>query len=306
MKNSSHIPIFKFLISFFLLTYVIPSFSQTPVLPGWHSMIPLNMSQNTCFNKAVKALNAADLDDIRTQDNWTTSGINNYLRASISCVSCGDKTLVDVAVAGANGRINEAVRMRDFLKDYMLGNPSNNELPCTITGTYQTTYKKMRLYQEGNRVYGTYEHKDGRVEGRLTGNVFKGMWYQSDGQGELELTFSNDCRRFTSNYYDKGKWYSDWTGNRIADIDIGAAGTYNTTYKKMRLYQEGNRVYGTYDHKDGRIEGRISGNVLKGMWYQSNGQGELEFTFSSDFKSFTSKYFDKGKWYTDWKGTKIN
>ena len=87
-----------------------------------------------------------------------------------------------------------------------------------------------------------------------------------------------------------GKWDTKWIGGS----------------SEMTIVVDGNNVIGTYPYKDGRIEGQLTGNIVKGMWYQSDGKGEITITFNSDFTKFTTRYKSNGNWYSDWIGTRMN
>ena len=72
------------LIGLSLLT--APLHAQTPGLAAWHSMNPMNLNRQACFDRAVQALRAAGLGNIQTQDGWNASGTNTHLHGAISCV----------------------------------------------------------------------------------------------------------------------------------------------------------------------------------------------------------------------------
>ena len=66
------------------------------------------------------------------------------------------------------------------------------------------------------------------------------------------------------------------------------AGTWDTSFNKMILTQNGNSVTGYYEHDNGKISGTISGNTLRGTWTEDGNEiGEFIFTMSADGKSFT-------------------
>lgn len=185
-----------------------------------------------------------------------------------------------------------------------------------ITGVYSTDFNKMTLYQNGNQITGTYEYAGGKIEGTLSGSTLTGWWYQTNGKGRLTFVFKNDFSEFTGKWgYDNNEPSSGWTGKKIADLPdaakskpalndpeaLNVSGTYTTDFNDMALTQSGSTVTGTYQYADGRIEGTLNGNVLKGMWYQNNGKGKFEFVFSNGAASFTGKwgYNDAtpgGKW----------
>jgi len=84
-------------------------------------------------------------------------------------------------------------------------------------------------------------------------------------------------------------------------------GVYETDFKDMTLTQNGSKVTGTYKHMDGRIDATISGNILTGWWYQSNGKGKLSFTFDEDFSAFTGKWsYNDAEPKSKWNGIKKN
>ena len=175
------------------------------------------------------------------------------------------------------------------------------------SGTYNTDFSEMTLQQNGNKVTGTYNWADGRIEGTISGRTVSGWWYQSNGKGKFVFDFNSDFSAFT------GKWGRNndtpsgkWDGKRIGGASVSApavelSGTYDTDFSEMTLQQYGNKVTGTYKWADGRIEGTISGHTVTGWWYQSNGKGKFVFEFNSDFSAFTGKWgrnndTPSGKW----------
>ncbi len=83
------------------------------------------------------------------------------------------------------------------------------------------------------------------------------------------------------------------------------AGTWNTAFGTMVLQQQGSKVTGTYDYKDGRIEGTVQGAEFRGSWVQANGRGRFVFKLSADGRSFTGTW-GYGDSTTDggWSGTR--
>ena len=89
-------------------------------------------------------------------------------------------------------------------------------------------------------------------------------------------------------------------------------GVWGTDWGDMALTQAGNVVTGTYTHDSGKITGTVSGGVLKGKWSESpsyaepSDAGDIEFTISSDCKSFTGKwrYGSTGDMSSGWAGTR--
>lgn len=192
-----------------------------------------------------------------------------------------------------------------------------------IAGTYSTDFQEMTLQVNGNRVTGTYKHRNGKVEGTLNGNILTGTWTQSNGSGRMEFVFNSNFSAFT------GKWgYSNqplsgkWNGTKKGGSTTGTTssvnsspvtktahpieGTYTTDFKNMTLQINGNKVTGKYAYMDGRISGTLEGNRLTGTWKQSNGKGRLEFVFNNDFSAFTGKWgYNEKVPSSKWNGTKI-
>ena len=78
-------------------------------------------------------------------------------------------------------------------------------------------------------------------------------------------------------------------------------GTFSSDFNDMTLRVDGNKVTGTYNYRNGRIEGTLNGHTLTGRWIQDNGKGRILFVFNDDFTAFTGKwsYNDvepSGKW----------
>lgn len=87
-------------------------------------------------------------------------------------------------------------------------------------------------------------------------------------------------------------------------------GVWQSTYGEMRLQVRGNSVTGTYTSGDGLIEGTISGDVLRGRWFERSGGrgGPLEFVLAPDGESFAGKwsYQESPDSLSTWTGTRIS
>jgi peptide/nickel transport system substrate-binding protein len=98
-----------------------------------------------------------------------------------------------------------------------------------LTGVWETNYGRMRLYQIGNKVTGTYDHDDGEIEGEFsisTTLVFK-WWEKARGKGFDQAALnergigyfnvSRDENVLTGKwmYYEGRKWTeATWTCRR--------------------------------------------------------------------------------------------
>ncbi len=188
----------------------------------------------------------------------------------------------------------------------------------SVAGVYKTDFNEMTLNINGNQVTGTYNYKNGMVEGVLYGNKLLGTWTQSNSRGRLEFIFNADYSAFTGKWsYNDSEPSSKWNGTKISGGSVSEPldpfsakskieGTYTTDFKEMTLRISGNRVTGTYKHMDGKIDGILEGNKLIGTWIQSNGRGKFEFTFTDDFSSFTGKWgYNESVPSSKWNGKKI-
>ncbi|MBK7185518.1 MAG: VCBS repeat-containing protein [Ignavibacteria bacterium] len=89
------------------------------------------------------------------------------------------------------------------------------------------------------------------------------------------------------------------------------AGTWNTNWGTMVLQQVADSVWGTYTHDAGRINGKVVGTKLTGLWSEypsyapSHDAGDIEFTMSGNCTSFTGSWrYGVGgtAWSGGWQG----
>ena len=81
----------------------------------------------------------------------------------------------------------------------------------------------------------------------------------------------------------------------ILSLSAGAqssdlSGVFSTSFNDMVFSRNGDRVTGTYEYRNGRIEGTLKGHTLTGRWTQDNAKGRLVFDFNEDFTAFTGKW----------------
>ena len=190
-----------------------------------------------------------------------------------------------------------------------------------VSGVYNTDYKQMTLDQIGNKVTGTYEGANGKIQAILNGNRLVGTWRNSASgkTGNFEFIFNSDYSSFTGKYgYNNNGPTKKWNGTKVKSTNsaniintsqasiANIAGIYRTDFNDMTLSVNGNRVTGTYKHRDGKIDGVLTNNKLVGIWTQSNGKGNFEFIFNSDFSSFTGKWgYNNSTPTSKWNGTKL-
>jgi hypothetical protein len=99
-----------------------------------------------------------------------------------------------------------------------------------FSGGWRTNQGAMRLTQDGDRVTGDYELKDGRVEGHVEGDRLSGVWTQSSADhrcfeermgsaywGRFWLRLNRDADHFDGRWSycdDERSSGGDWTGDR--------------------------------------------------------------------------------------------
>ena len=186
------------------------------------------------------------------------------------------------------------------------------------TGVFTTDFSDMVFSWKGNKVTATYEFRDGRIEGTLNGHTLTGRWTQSNAKGRLVFEFNKDFTEFTGkwSYNDAAPTSSTWngklkpgtgTGLKVGGSSKGTSlpkGDFSSSFNDIRFRQDGNKVTGTYDYRNGRIEGTLSGHTLTGRWTQDNAKGRLIFEFNEDFTAFTGKwsYNDDAPTSSTWNG----
>ncbi len=191
-----------------------------------------------------------------------------------------------------------------------------------ISGGYDTDYGKMILSQNGDKVTGTYEGANGIIDAILNGNRLTGTWRNNGNNktGNFEFIFNSDFSAFTGKFgYNNGSLTKKWNGTKTISSNSNSvvqappppianiAGVFSTDYKQMTISQIGNKVTGTYEGTNGKIQGTLDGNRLIGTWNNnaSGKTGNFEFIFNSDFSAFTGKYgYNNATPTKKWNGTK--
>jgi len=93
-----------------------------------------------------------------------------------------------------------------------------------ITGRWQTNCGIITFTQNGNKVIGTYTHDNGRIEGTLQGNIFRGKWMEAPtykpkhDAGDVEFIFSHDGKSFKGYWrygFGGSSWQGTWNGTKI-------------------------------------------------------------------------------------------
>ncbi|MBI5484353.1 MAG: hypothetical protein HY888_07825 [Deltaproteobacteria bacterium] len=175
-------------------------------------------------------------------------------------------------------------------------------IPESFRRSYSTNYGDMTLNFSGDTVTGNYTHQNGKLTGTLNGNLLTGTWTQNNGSGSFVFTFADGYNSFEGkwNYRGESSLRGGWNGSHKdgggpAITPANFIRSYGTDYGDMTLNFNGDTVTGNYTHQNGKVAGRLSGNILSGTWTQNNGSGSFVFTFGQGYNSFEGKWNYKGE-----------
>jgi hypothetical protein len=205
-------------------------------------------------------------------------------------------------------------------------NKNNKPRQINISGEWDTNWGKMILEQIDNKVTGTYEWDNGKIEGTLEGYILKGFWSQDvthdcpNDKGPIEFTFSSDVKSFTGVYaYCDGKVAGGWTGTLINKTPaLNVVGTWTVGSGKIVLEQQNELIKGRYEGLgleggfQGDIFGNLQGNILTGAWYENpnlystGGSGPIRIIFSTDGKELSASYYDHKGLSNNLKGVRMD
>lgn len=180
-------------------------------------------------------------------------------------------------------------------------------------GTWDTTYGRLTLRQEGDKVTGYYIMEvPCWIDGKVVGGKLKFDYEEPDAKGSGTFEIAKDGKSFDGKWGVAGQEQTEaWTGTRMSDKvpqKVNTyAGTYQTTFGKMVLKQDGAKVTGHYLMGDMKcdIEGKVDGLVLKFRYDENGTKGEGQFRRSDDGMVFFGKWRQDGTTeFQPWKGEK--
>jgi len=195
-------------------------------------------------------------------------------------------TLALVAIAPAVSAANSAVQ----------------PAPVSFAGTWKTiaggTYQyTVTLKQVGTKVTGSYSPGNGKIfDGVVSDNKLTFNWTQDKGyEGTGEFTMNEDGKGFTgSSTALKPKEFTvSW--NTYTPEATSFAGTWETITNSqhhfvLTMVQTGTKVTGVYPRGNGKIEGTVSGRVLRFKWESEGGTGTGRFVMDESAKAFSGTY----------------
>jgi hypothetical protein len=172
----------------------------------------------------------------------------------------------------------------------------------SFTGTWKTIAGGTHQYtvilkQTDNEVTGSYSPGNGKIfDGVVKNRKLTFNWTQDGGyEGTGEFRLDEDGKGFTgSSTALKPREFTN-TWNSYKPELISFAGNWETTSDgqhsiPLTIVQTGNKVTGLYPSKNGKIEGTVTGRVLRFKWESDGGSGSGRFVMNDDWWSFSGTY----------------
>jgi hypothetical protein len=182
----------------------------------------------------------------------------------------------------------------------------------SFCGTWETTFGRMTLAQQGDQLGGHYMMEGVRctLQGKVKGRRFTFTYRELGVVGEGWFEISEDGREFEGRWREAGgsEW-GGWFGQRVETPEkpTGFDGLWETSFGRLRLVVEGKKVGGCYAYGGGStIEGRVEGKRLAFKYREPDATGEGWFLLSDDGQTFQGKWrsADSDPW-EDWFGARV-
>jgi hypothetical protein len=177
-----------------------------------------------------------------------------------------------------------------------------DDSPVSFAGTWKTIAGGTHQYtvilkQTDNEVTGSYSPGNGKIfDGVVKNRKLTFNWTQDGGyEGTGEFRLDEDGKGFTgSSTALKPREFTN-TWNSYKPELISFAGNWETTSDgqhsiPLTIVQTGNKVTGLYPSKNGKIEGTVTGRVLRFKWESDGGSGSGRFVMNEDWWSFNGTY----------------
>jgi hypothetical protein len=180
-----------------------------------------------------------------------------------------------------------------------------------FSGQWETTYGLMILEQKDDSVSGYYIMGRARcsIEGKVRNRriEFKYSEPNASGEGWFELNANGD--RFSGSWRENGSsdWMS-WVGTRTKDLRKTFAGVWETTFGRMRIFEnDDGEVRGVYAF-DGvsTLQGKKDNDRLALRYHEKNISGEARFQLKDDGSMFDGEWRADGQEeWQKWTGQRL-
>jgi len=178
----------------------------------------------------------------------------------------------------------------------------DDDTPVSFTGTWKTiaggtTRYTVILKQTDNEVIGSYSPGNGKIfDGVVNERKLTFKWSQDGGyEGTAEFTMDQDGKGFTGRSTAiKPKGFTvTWNTDKPPVASFG--GNWQTISNgrysiPLTIVQSGDRVTGVYPGSNGKIEGTVSGKVLRFKWESDGGSGSGRFVMDESGEAFSGTY----------------
>jgi hypothetical protein len=182
----------------------------------------------------------------------------------------------------------------------------------SFTGTWDTTYGRLVLTQDGPKVRGFYVYggRKSTVEGQVEKSKLTFRYQEPDSKGEGWFELAADEKSFIGQWRQDGETeWGQWNGRRISASTEPLTtfdGLWETSYGRMRLVQRDGHVEGGYSSVDSTITGKLDGKKLTFRYQEPEAKGEGWFELAADGRSFHGKWRSDGSMnWSDWTGKRI-
>lgn len=173
--------------------------------------------------------------------------------------------------------------------------------PASFAGAWDTTYGLLIVEQDGGVVRGTYSYGGGSsIAGTVSERRLTFTYTEPTASGDGWFELSEDAQSFAGQWRESGssEWAA-WSGTRAAPPEAVTRGPfeglYDTTYGRMRLSRDGDRVTGFYSYGGGStIEGTISGDRLEFRYREPTVAGEGFFVASEGGRILEGQWREEG------------
>jgi hypothetical protein len=182
------------------------------------------------------------------------------------------------------------------------GQRDREDSSVSFSGTWKTIAGGAHQYtvtleQIGSKVTGSYSPGNGKIfDGVVTGNKLVFKWTQDGGyEGTAVFTMDEDGKGFTgsSTALKPQEFTVPWSTYKPPVTSF--AGTWETiTNGKhtviLTMVQTGTKVTGIYPRGNGKLEGTVSGRVLRFKWQSDGGTGSGRLVMDESGKVFSGTY----------------
>src|SRR5689334_4412984 len=177
------------------------------------------------------------------------------------------------------------------------GRPAHAQGYSSFAGCWNTNYGPVTFKQSGTCVQGCYANGGATICGQVCGNVLTGQWVHGCDWGYCQFTQSGNGYGFSGCWtYSNGCYGNGWSGQRYQPSFQAA---WDTSYGRTMLFVGSNgSVFGQFNYSAsaggylGRIDGRVSGNVMEGTWQNGSSRGKVRFILSGDGAYFQGYWWD--------------